>query len=98
MTVYLTKHISIRCRQRGIPEEDILLIIEHGTETRSGYMMTKREIAAFMQSANKTDPGMKQLRNRFSKLQDVLVIMDGQTAITAYRATREQRRRQTRRW
>lgn len=81
----LTKHIRTRCQQRGIKEADLGLIVQYGTETPKGMILTRKDIAV-------VEREVKKLINSLSKLQDVFVAMDGETMMTAFRATKQQRR------
>ena len=81
----LTKHIRNRCQQRGIKEADLDLIFQYGTETPKGVILTHKDVAV-------VEREVKNLVNRLSKLQDVFVAMDGETMMTAFRATKQQRR------
>ena len=82
----LTKHIRARCQQRGIKEPDLKLVAQFGTETPKGLILIRKDVAEVEREA-------KHLVNRLSRLQDVFVATEGKTMKTAFRATRQQRRR-----
>lgn len=81
----LTKHIRVRCQQRGIQEHDLKLVAQFGTETSKGLILTRKDVAEVEREA-------KRLVNRLSRLQDVFVATEGETMKTAFRATKQQRR------
>ena len=87
----LTEHIRARCQQRGIKERDLDLIAQFGTETPEGLILTRKNIAEIERQA-------KRLVHRLSRLQDVFIAADGESMITVYRATRQQRRSQVGNW
>jgi hypothetical protein len=41
----LTHHASIRVRQRGFRERDVEVILEHGTPTHDGVLLTSRDVS-----------------------------------------------------
>ena len=87
----LTKHIRARCQQRGIRERDLDLVAQFGTETPDGVIVTRKDVA-------EVERASKRLLNDLSRLQGVFVVTAGETMVTAYRATRQQRRSQMSRW
>ena len=87
----LTTHVQARCQQRGVKERDLDLIVQYGTETPNGLILTRKDIA-------EVEREVKRLMNRLSRLQDVFVATDGKTMKTTYRATRRQRRFQVGNW
>ena len=93
MTIVCTNHVVVRCGQRGFRETDLELINQYGTMTDGGVLLTRKDIAEFERRS-------KRLLDRLSKLQNAFIptAEDGNTAKTVFRATKKQRRRQTRRW
>ena len=89
----VTTHAAVRCGQRGFRETDLELIARYGTMTGEGFLLTRKDIMEAERRA-------KRLLDRLSRLQDAFIPTtdDGRTAKTVFRATREQRRRQTGRW
>lgn len=87
----MSQHIRTRCRQRGIPESDLELVVQHGTVTSDGLILTGKDIADAVRE-------MKRKMKRLSKLKDVLILTDDVTMVTVYRADRRRRRIQTGIW
>ncbi len=92
MEITFTHHAISRFGHRGIRKSDLHLIAEYGSIAEQGMLLTRKDIASAGRSAR------KRLLDRLWKLQGVFVAMDGRKAITAFRVTRRQRRRQTRLW
>ena len=82
----LTQHIRTRCLQRGIREADLSLLERYGTHTPEGVILTRRDVA-------EAKSNQRHLMNRLQRLEGVFVPSDGDVRITAYRATKRQRRR-----
>ena len=82
--MHMTRHVRARCHQRGIKEQDLSLIAQHGTVTRRGIILTCKDIA-------RAEPKERRV---LSPLQGAFVATDGATMVTTYRSTREQRRRE----
>lgn len=75
----LTKHVHIRLQQRGLKAKDIELIAEYGEAFERGLFMTTEAV----------DKALTDLRDkirRLEKLKGRVVITDGSSAITTYRA------------
>ena len=89
----ITTHAAVRCGQRGFRETDLELIARYGTVTDEGYLLTGKNIM-------EAERRFKKRLDRLSRLKDAFIATtdDGRTAKTVFRATREQRRRQTGRW
>ena len=81
----LTKHIRIRCQQRGIKEADLDLIVQYGTETSEGVFLTGKDVA-------EAERELKHLMNRIEKLKGVFVATDGDVGKTAFRPKKQQHR------
>ena len=81
----LTKHIRVRCQQRGIRETDLSLIERYGTHTPEGVILTRKNVA-------EAESNHRHLMDRLRRLENVLVLSDGDAGITTYRATKRQRR------
>ena len=78
-------------QRKWLKERDLNLIAQYGTETPEGLILTRKDIA-------EAEREEKRLVNRLSRLQDIFIATDGDTMITAYRATRRQRRLQLGNW
>lgn len=82
----LTAHATVRARQRGLREDDLRAILEYGTETAEGIILLERDVQRYEQ----------QVRKKLSRLHALVggfVATSGETATTAFRATKRQRRR-----
>jgi hypothetical protein len=82
----LSKHATCRMNQRGISQEDIETVRNHGIQIRDGYLMTRKTIAARRSDLNRE---LQQL----DKLDGVAVIEAEQTIVTTYRTDRKTFRR-----
>ena len=78
-----TKHARSRMRQRGLREQDVEFIIQHGTETRDGFILSRKDAAAVECDA-------KRLIQLASRLTNKRVIADGDEVITIYHASKKQ--------
>jgi hypothetical protein len=89
-----TKHSLARLRQRGLRETDAQLIIELGTEFRTGvFMLTDNDADALMAelsaSADPQHPawhgmGAGELKRRIDGLRGATVVAEGRIVITAF--------------
>lgn len=86
-----TKHFHTRCQQRGYKASDLDLILRYGTKTPKGVILTNKDVAG-------VERDLKRRMDRLRKLGGAFVATDGATAITIYRATKKQRRRQLGQW
>ena len=73
----LTKHIRTRCEQQGIKERDLKLIIQFGTEAPMIIILARKDIVQIEWEA-------KCLVNCVSHLQDVFVVIEGETMKTVF--------------
>lgn len=80
-----SKHIRIRCQQRGIREADLSLIAHYGTTVRDGVVLTRKDIA-------ETERNLKQVMSRLQKLEGVFVATKDETFTTVFRPTKHQLR------
>ena len=89
-----TVHSSARLRQRGLRETDAQLILELGSEFRSGvFMLTDNEadaliadLSIFVAPKDRTWRGMSagELKRRIDGLRGVTVVAEGWTVITVF--------------
>ncbi len=93
MNTIITRHAEARCGQRGFRKNDLKLIAEYGTETKSGFLLTNKDIIKVERQFKKILADLSRLQNAFIPMAE-----DGITTKTVFRATKEQRRRETRRW
>lgn len=92
-----TNHSLARLRQRGLRETDTQLIVELGTEFRTGvFMLTDydadaliAELSAFADSQNPAWRGMGacELKRRIDGLRGATVVAEGRTVITVFHNT-----------
>ena len=83
---HITEHAQVRVRQRGLKEDDLLFVCEHGTETSSGFLLTQQDVASLEAEA-------RYLLRKAERLRGVFVPTAGRFAKTAYHATRKQQHR-----
>jgi hypothetical protein len=93
LSLELTSHATARLRQRGMRESDARLIVDLGTEHRSGaFLMTKKGADALMAELSHTDcfwvNGHKMcaihLKRRIDALRGCAVVAEGCTVITVF--------------
>jgi hypothetical protein len=84
----MSRHATERLVQRGYCDEDLRLVIEHGTATCEGYYMRGRDIEAAREDVDKSH------WERLSRLAATLVVVgEGGVVITVYRAGRRTEKR-----
>lgn len=109
MTITLSNHSIIRCGQRGIREKYLDLVKEYGTEVEGGYLVTRKDIKKYelwvRRNLKSWDQHItreyKLILDMLTKLDNVFIAIteDGSNLVkTAFRTTKRQRRRKTRRW
>lgn len=84
--MFLSVHAQQRLQQRGLTEMDIDLILQHGTETRDGYYLRRRDIA-------EAEKEFRKLINQLTRLAGKYVVVDGDTVITAYHPGKKKQKR-----
>lgn len=82
----LSAHAEKRMQQRGRRPREIDFVLEHGTETVAGMLLTERDAAKLEQEA-------RQIIEMAQRLRNVLVPYEGRTIKTVFRASRVQQRR-----
>ncbi len=87
--LHLTRHAEVRMRQRGVRERDLDLMIEHGTLTDDGVLLTRRDAAAAIGEHRRAIAQLERLKG-------TAVILDGATVLSVYRPDREKSRRMLR--
>lgn len=78
-----TKHAHARIRQRGMREQDVEFILNHGTENGDRVFLSARDADALILKAKKMIAAAERLKNK------MVVIRDGKV-ITAFTADRRQ--------
>jgi hypothetical protein len=86
ITTKLSDHAALRLAQRAIRTHDLELAVLIGTQVEGGFLVLERESAAVARD-------LARLAERVRRLAGIRVVQDGENTVTAYRATREKRRR-----
>ena len=73
----ITKHAQQRIQQRGLSATDLEIILTHGTETRGGYYLRRKD-------TERVEVELKKLINQLHRLTGKYVVVEGNTVITAY--------------
>ena len=83
MNLYMTKHASIRCQQRGLCEKDVDLILDNAVAVdRDGYLLRRKD-------AQKAIQKRKDEIQRLEHLAGVKVVMEEGRVITVMRTSRK---------
>jgi len=82
----ITRHARVRGQQRGYLDGDISLVYEHGTLTRDGVLLTRKDVERSKQKN-------QALRHELDRLEGTKLVLQGNTVVTLYRPTTAQRRR-----
>lgn len=81
----ISKHAKIRCQQRGIPNDEIDLIIQYGTQkNKVGGAI---EYGVKKKDKNKIIQKLKRLINKLDKIQNKRVLVVDNSIITVYHKT-----------
>ncbi len=86
----LTRHAEGRLQQRGLSKADLNLILEWGTATDQGVVLTRRDLQG-------EDQAWRPRIARLERLVDVAVIITGGSILSVYRLSRGNRRTMLRR-
>ena len=86
MSVIITQHADQRIRQRGRRESDLEFVFEYGTPCKKGVLLTKKDKQTLIRNAKSTIKLAEKLEGTF-------LACDGDTVMTAFRATRNQQKR-----
>ena len=86
MKMFLTRHAQKRLQQRGRRPGDVDFVMEYGTLTEAGIILTNTDAAAVERQA-------RRMIDLAGKLRNVLVACDGDMAKTVFRASRNQQSR-----
>jgi hypothetical protein len=87
MDISLSKHAGDRCRQRGLTNSALQLVVEFGEGVDDGYVMTKKAIAK-ARKALKAEFRSGDIQ-KLDHLRNVAVIDLEATVLTVYRADRK---------
>ena len=86
MNLKITDHARTRLPQRNIKEEDVAIILNLGTETRDGVVMTNSDVRGAVEP-------LKRQIERIERLTNTYLVTDGEVLITAYRPGRRKLKR-----
>lgn len=81
-----TKHAQVRIRQRGLKENDVAMILEYGTLTKKGPMITRKDYSALEHNYKKKLSCLRRLVGK-------IAMTDGSVVITVFHATKAQQKR-----
>jgi len=73
----ISNHARQRLRQRALNEQDLDLILAHGTETTDGYLLRRKDVAG-------VEKKLKTLIKHLHRLEGKFVVVMGETVVTAY--------------
>lgn len=82
----LSFHAQQRLQQRGLSTSDLDLVLMHGTETRDGYYLRRRDV-------RRAERELRKLINQLNRLSGKYVIVDGDTVITTYHPGKKKQKR-----
>lgn len=81
-----TEHALTRLAQRGMSIADVDFIIEVGSETKDGYLITKRDV-------RQLEGELKRFMDRIRRLEGKVTFVRDGDLITAFHATEHQQKR-----
>jgi hypothetical protein len=70
MEIGVTKHASVRVRQRRFRESDLTTILENGTPARDGVLLTRKDVADRISECRKTIDELERLSGAAVFLED----------------------------
>ena len=86
-----TEHAMIRQSQRGFKADDFKQIAQHGTPVGDmEILLTDKDVQHAISARKREIQALERLKNR-------LIVVDGQTVITAYRLDKKKQRSRLRR-
>ena len=89
MTEYLTQHATRRIRQRGFRERDVETILEHGTLTHDGVLLTGKDVAELV-------AGYGRKIAQLERLSGTAVFLEEGNVVSVYRPAPSKIRRMIR--
>ena len=81
MSYTITRHAQRRLRQRGLRTGDLELVLQHGTVTDDGVLLTNKDAAAQIAEHHRCISSLERLRG-------TAVFTSGDLALSAYRPSR----------
>lgn len=79
----LSRHAQKRMQQRGRRPAEIYFVLEHGTHTSKGVMLTARDVASLEKEA-------RSMIEMAQRLKNVVIPCGGATVKTVFKATPRQ--------
>jgi hypothetical protein len=79
MACVLTRHAAARCRQRGIPDGAIDVVVRHGEETDRGFFLSRKAAARRREE-------LQHELTLLERAEGLFVAADDAVAITAYKS------------
>ena len=84
-TLHITDHGRSRMRQRGLPAQDLNLLLQVGIDVPDGILVTRK-------GCDEVICRLKQVIGRLERLQGKRVVVCGDALVTTYHCTDAQRR------
>jgi hypothetical protein len=81
-----SNHAVQRAKQRGFGDQDIALVLTHGTETRDGVFMRRQDVIEAIERRR------EEIR-RLERLGGVLLVIKNSTLVTCYHTTKRKSQR-----
>ena len=85
MVENLTRHASSRIRQRGYREQDVDVILDNGTPTQEGVLLTSRDVAERIADCRRRIATLERLRGSAVFLEEGHVVSVYRPSITKVR-------------
>jgi hypothetical protein len=82
----LTEHASIRCQQRGVDQATALLIMQYGTDTGDGWLLTKQDCEECISEFKAQIQQLDKLKHK-----EVFIPHAGHRAKTVYPTSKKKR-------
>lgn len=84
--LYLTRHAEVRLRQRGLREDDVGVVLRHGTATQEAVVLTRKDVARAVAEHRREI-------SRLERLCGTAVFTRDAAVLTVFRPTPDQLRR-----
>ena len=88
-SIWVSKHAGERMQNRGVSEKDVGCILKHGSQTKSGYLIKKKDAQAVIINLKREIARIERLASK-----QTLIVVKGNTLVTTYPATYKQVRRE----
>ena len=91
LALEISHHAEQRLRQRGIPQAQLKLVLQCGTQVdEGGYFFSDADVDAAIAERKREIQSLEKVRG-------CKIVLDGDTVVTAYRPDRRKRKRMLRR-